>query len=219
MSRKEKQFHYIYKTVDTRNGNFYIGMHSTDDPNDGYIGSGDRLKKLIYKHGKEIFKMEILEFLPDRKSLKIREAELVNSELLKEEKCMNLKPGGYGGLNNEEHRKKFFEAAKKDAPNRGMKGQISLRKKIKEDPNFKEKYYKKQLEAISKFHKSGKAKYGTFTGKKHKEESKKKMSQRKMGENNPQYGMMWITNEKESKRIKKYEQIPSGWRKGRKIGL
>jgi len=68
MPRKVKKYHFIYKTTDTRNGNFYVGMHSTNDLNDGYVGSGDRLKKLIYKYGKDIFNIEILEFLPDRKS-------------------------------------------------------------------------------------------------------------------------------------------------------
>jgi rhamnose utilization protein RhaD (predicted bifunctional aldolase and dehydrogenase) len=35
-------------------------MHSTENLKDGYVGSGTRLKHLIYKHGKEIFNMEIL---------------------------------------------------------------------------------------------------------------------------------------------------------------
>jgi hypothetical protein len=90
MSQKQKKYHFIYKTTDTRNGNFYIGMHSTENLKDGYVGSGTRLKHLIYKHGKEIFNMEILEFLPNRKSLKEREIEIVNSDLLLEKKCMNL---------------------------------------------------------------------------------------------------------------------------------
>ena len=55
MSHLQKKYHFIYKTTDTRNGNFYIGMHSTKNLNDGYIGSGTRLKHLIYKHGKEIY--------------------------------------------------------------------------------------------------------------------------------------------------------------------
>ena len=111
MSQKQKKYHFIYKTTDTRNGNFYIGMHSTENLKDGYVGSGTRLKHLIYKHGKEIFNMEILEFLPDRMSLKEREIEIVNSDLLLEEKCMNLKPGGYGGFNNETHQFNCSQAA------------------------------------------------------------------------------------------------------------
>ena len=73
MSRKQKQYHFIYKTTDTRNGNFYIGMHSTDNLNDGYVGSGLRIKNLKYKHGVEIFTVEKLEFFKNRESLKNRE--------------------------------------------------------------------------------------------------------------------------------------------------
>jgi hypothetical protein len=36
------------------------------------------------------------------------------------------------------------------------------------------------------------------------------------GENNSQYGTIWITNEVESKKIKKDEKTPDGWRRGRK---
>ena len=35
------------------------------------------------------------------------------------------------------------------------------------------------------------------------------------GNKNSQYGMMWITNLKISKRIKKTDTIPEGWVKGR----
>lgn len=72
-------------------------MHSTDSLEDGYIGSGTRLWHSIKKHGRESFSIEILEFLPDRESLKKREAELVNEELIIDQLCMNLKVGGEGG--------------------------------------------------------------------------------------------------------------------------
>ena len=81
MSRKEKQYHYIYKTTNIVNGKFYIGIHSTNDLNDGYIGSGKRLWYSINKYGKEIFKCEILEYFSDRESLYKKERELVNEEL------------------------------------------------------------------------------------------------------------------------------------------
>ena len=35
------------------NGKYYVGKHSTNNLNDGYIGSGDRLRKSVKKYGKE----------------------------------------------------------------------------------------------------------------------------------------------------------------------
>jgi hypothetical protein len=72
-------------------------MHSTDDLEDGYVGSGTRLWHSIKKHGRENFKMEILEFCSDRELLKKREAELITEEMLKDPLCMNLRTGGEGG--------------------------------------------------------------------------------------------------------------------------
>ena len=113
MPRKQHTYHYIYKTTNLVNDKFYIGMHSTSNLEDGYIGSGKRLWYSIKKYGRENFKMEILEFLPDRNSLKEREREIVNSDLVKEELCMNLQIGGGGGLTTSEHRKKFQEEGRK----------------------------------------------------------------------------------------------------------
>ncbi len=73
-----RKHHYIYKiTRNDGSGKYYIGMHSTDNLDDGYFGSGQILWHSIKKHGKEIHSIEILEFLTDRESLKKRERELV----------------------------------------------------------------------------------------------------------------------------------------------
>ena len=47
MVRKEKQYHFIYKTINLISGKYYIGMHSTDDLEDGYMGSGNCLRLAI----------------------------------------------------------------------------------------------------------------------------------------------------------------------------
>lgn len=71
-------------------------MHSTDDLNDGYIGSGTRLWKSINKHGKENHVMEILEYYPDREALSKREEVLITFDVLNDIQCMNLRTGGTG---------------------------------------------------------------------------------------------------------------------------
>jgi len=34
------KFYYLYKIVNNINGKYYYGVHSTDDLEDGYAGSG-----------------------------------------------------------------------------------------------------------------------------------------------------------------------------------
>jgi hypothetical protein len=97
MPRKPKKYHYIYKTTNILTNKFYIGMHSTDDLNDGYMGSGKRIKYSIRKYGKENHLVEIMEILSDQKTLIDREIELVNECLLHDPLCLNLKLGGVGG--------------------------------------------------------------------------------------------------------------------------
>ena len=91
---RQRKYHFIYKTTNLINNKYYIGMHSTDNLDDGYIGSGSRLWRSIQYYGKENFKVEILEFLNDRTSLKTREREIVNEEAIKDPMCMNLALGG-----------------------------------------------------------------------------------------------------------------------------
>ena len=98
MPRKEKKFHFIYKTTNTVTGKYYIGMHSTNDLEDGYLGSGKRLRYSIRKHGVENHKRLILEFFDTRQELAAKEREVVDLDLIAKEECMNLREGGEGGL-------------------------------------------------------------------------------------------------------------------------
>ena len=91
-----RKYHIIYKTTCLVTGRYYIGMHSTDDLEDGYIGSGQVLWKSIKKYGKEQHTFVILEHHPSRERLALREEELVNPDTLKDPLCMNLRTGGTG---------------------------------------------------------------------------------------------------------------------------
>ena len=213
MARKEKNFHYIYKTTNTKNGKYYIGMHSTNDLEDGYMGSGKIVRNSIRKHGKEFHTKEILEFLDNRNSLVKREKEIVNESLLKDPLCMNLKHGGEGGgkIYSSEHLKKFT-----------ISGSLATHKKIKEDPSSWIEACKDNSKKISKklkkMFESGELK-PQFLGKKHSEETILLMKEKKkgygIGESNSQFGTIWITNGIENKKIKKTDIIPEGWRNGR----
>lgn len=89
-------------------------MHSTSDLSDRYIGSGKELRNFVRYWGRHNHSLEIIEYLPDRKSLIDRERQIVNEELLKDPKCMNIALGGEGGggFINESHVKKCCEAGR-----------------------------------------------------------------------------------------------------------
>lgn len=211
MPRKEKKYHFIYKTTNLLSGRYYIGMHSTDDLDDGYLGSGNRLRLAIQKHGKENFKREILEFVKDRKTLAERESEVVNLDLIAKEECMNLVVGG-GGFMLDEHHYRCSKAG----------GKVHA-DKMKNNEEYRNKVIERAKKNLKKYMDSGVHNYNTFEGKKHSEETKKKMSESSKGmgkgELNSQYGTCWITKDGENKKIKKEvldQYIEKGWVKGRK---
>lgn len=89
-----KQYHYLYKITNLINNKIYIGIHSTDNLDDGYFGSGQALKRAIKKYGKENFKKEILEWFDWKCEALQREAEIVNEEFIKRTDVYNLMAGG-----------------------------------------------------------------------------------------------------------------------------
>lgn len=196
---KNKKYHFIYKTINLINGKYYVGMHSTSNLKDGYLGSGKRIKYSIAKYGKENFKFEILEFFDTRQELVKREEELINIDLLKDSNCLNLHKGG----------KSSFD---------------SLHAKRKIDAEYDRNWRNLQCQKMKKLHEDGKVKRCDWNGKKHSEETKKLMSDSSKGTNlgikNGQYGTCWITMNNENKKIKKEElenYLNDGWIKGRMV--
>lgn len=94
---KQKKYHYIYRTTCKITGKFYVGMHSTDNLEDGYLGSGKILGYSRNKYGDENHAKEIVEYCSSRNELKRREKEIVNEDLLADPLNINLKYGGEGG--------------------------------------------------------------------------------------------------------------------------
>ena len=210
----------VYKITNIINQKTYIGAHKTDFLDDDYYGSGHLIRRAIKKHGIKNFKKEILAVFDNEKDMFELEKKLVNEDFIQRKDTYNISIGGNGG-------------------NKLPKGHFT------QDKDY--------LRSISPFH-EGSPYYGTvknghkaanrrylelceehggrwydtpaFTGKKHTEETKRKMSASHKGKHdgkkNSQYGTCWIYSdvEQRSAKIKRDEldkYIKSGWKKGRKV--
>lgn len=222
-----RKYHFIYKTTCKVNGKFYYGMHSTDDLNDGYIGSGTHLWHAIKKYGRENFSIEILEFLPDRESLKKREAELITEDLLKDPMCMNLTLGGHGG---------FYAALQKILETRcnlnspkflEYKASGRLRKnalraaKLQTPEGCSKKSRKVWVDHREKMKEASLAGIKKMASAEVIEKRKRKFEEigHQQGEKNSSFGTVWIKHESHgSKKIKQHElesHLDQGWSRGR----
>jgi hypothetical protein len=205
---KENKYYLVYKTTNLRNGKFYIGVHETHNLDDGYLGSGKVLRNSVYFHGKENFKREILEFCENKTSMYQKEKELITEKLINNPKCMNLVAGGIGFIDDEKHRKI------------SQLGGNATSLKLKNDPEFRKRHQKFASDKMKKQHQLGKITPPDWTGRKHSEESKRKIglsnSVKQSGVNNSQFGTCWITNGVDNKKIIKGNNIPNGWKLGRK---
>jgi len=179
-------YHFVYKVTNKINNKIYIGVHSTNNLDDGYIGCGchsnsirntntrSPLPKAFLKYGIENFTLKILEFFNNRKEAYKNESELVNDEWVKNPNTYNITKGGRGGFR--------YDKSGKNNPNYG--------KHLSDD--IKEKISK----SVSEAHKKGKFTYKPLSqetknkisrankGKKRSEEEKKKRSLQFLGNKN-----------------------------------
>jgi hypothetical protein len=192
-SIKLKKFHFIYKTTNLLNNKFYIGMHSTSNLKDGYLGSGKSLRYAIRKYGEENFKIEIIEWCKNREILIQKEKEIITEEYVNDVNCYNMKLGGSGGFINQKHQFKCSQAAG-----------IKHRERMLNDEEYRKKISQQTSESNKRRYVRGDIKSwkDTFnwTGKKHSE-----------------FGTCWVTNGTENKKIKPTElesYLNNGWKKG-----
>lgn len=202
-----KKYHFIYKTTNIVTNTYYIGMHSTNNLDDGYLGSGLRLTRSVNKHGVENHVRVIIEFANDREGLKKRESEIVNSNEITKAKCMNLVIGGQGFSTGSAQRAcKIMQLKYKDKLSEwGRSGGRANYEKNGISQKWRDKSY-------------------DWTGKKHSKSTKDKISASNKGTqtgvNNSQYGTCWITKNHVNKKINTLglgTYIESGWIKGRTL--
>lgn len=105
--------YYLYQVTNTINGKIYIGVHRTNNLEDGYMGSGTLLNRAINKHGVENFKKDILHYFENIEELFKKEREIVNESFLAREDVYNLRIGGDGGFDYiNSNKEKYTELAR-----------------------------------------------------------------------------------------------------------
>lgn len=175
----EKKYNYLYKITNLLNNKFYIGIHSTDDLDDNYYGSGLLINKAIDKYGIENFTKEILYFVSTREDLLDLERFIIDDKFINRKDTYNIQLGGNGGCSDE---------IKEKISNK-LKGRVfseEHRKKLSEVghkrvyPPMSEETKQKisnSLKGISK----NKGRVSSFKGKHHSEESKMKIRNSRLG--------------------------------------
>lgn len=208
--------HYIvYKITNKLNGKFYVGVHTTENIDDGYMGSGTYLRRAIRKHGVENFKKEILFVLDSEEEMYVKEAEIVNEEFLMTENTYNLRIGGFGCLNSQRQLDPNFDKKAKDKQRELGVGIFN--------PDVRKKARQKCIELGLGFMSTEKRAEGVAKAASAEVNAKRKETMRlnnhSIGKNNSQYGTRWIYSptEKISKKIQKNQPLPDGWLEGRKM--
>lgn len=170
-----KTYNYIYKITNQINGKIYIGKHSTDNLDDGYMGSGILICKAEKKYGLENFTKEYLAFCDTEEKLNWFEKFYIK-KFNARQVGYNLTDGGDGILgikHTEETRKKMSESQKANY--------------IKENhPNFGKHLSEETKEKLSEA-KKGKIRSeetkqkisDAMKGKHHSEDTKQKMRKQK----------------------------------------
>lgn len=124
----KKKYNYLYKITHLKSDRIYIGIHSTDNIDDGYFGCGifhkngewkklnrgkyygtHHIRNAFVKYGKNAFKREIINYFDSREAALKEEKEIVNEEFINDKKTFNNRVGGLGGNFSKEVRKKISE--------------------------------------------------------------------------------------------------------------
>ena len=201
-------YYLVYKVTNKVNNKIYVGVHKTENIDDGYMGSGKILRRAIDKHGIDNFIKEILFEASTAEEMFEKEKEFV--EVGKH--TYNIKKGGDGGwdyINNSLYANGRDEVWKRNFS-------LARRGKCcgKDNCNFGKPLPDEVKRKISQ-HKIGKQ---YFLGKHHSDETKFKIGLSRRGVESGPNGRCWITKDKINKQTKVGELnncLTLGWVKGR----
>ena len=155
-------YYTVYKTTNTTNGKIYIGMHQTENLDDGYMGSGKYLKRALKKYGSQQFTKEILFVFDTFDEMKTKEREIVDEAFVNRDDTYNLNIGGEGG---------WYRANQVSTPvqkkTASKLGAIARAENAKLDPHYYDAARVRFRQISIAWNNSGLANHATFTGKKH----------------------------------------------------
>lgn len=207
---------YLYQITNLINNKIYVGVHKTNNIDDGYMGSGKVIVSAIKKYGIENFRKDILEFFDTYDLVLQKETEIVTEEFLQRPDVYNLRKGGSGGFDYINKtglasvgRVKGYNNRTKESYAKmsegGKKGAASLNISGNRTPGNASRADYARLHTQTKDAKIKRKK--TLAEINHQQ-----------GTKNSQFGKCWITDGIESKKIKKEElekYVSEGWRQGR----
>lgn len=173
------KYYYFYCITNNLNGKVYYGVHSTNNLDDGYMGSGKALRSAIKTHKIENFSKEIIKFFDTEEEMYDYERSFVNSELVNSKSCYNIAEGGHGGnimihLNEEqiaEWKNKISESNKGNPGPKGVTRSKETRQKLSD---ARHKLYEEHPELRLKLSIAHKGKPSPLKGRKWSEEQRVK---------------------------------------------
>lgn len=169
-------FRFIYKTTNTTNGMYYIGMHRTDNIDDRYLGSGVALLKALNPDNRGDFYREILEYADSDEELRSLERAHVTPSVVADTMSYNLMVGGCGRVS-------YGEACNFSEEGLERLRESGRRYVGENNPFFGRVHTQYTITLLSRNQSERTGELNQFYGKSHTEESKQKMSYTKMGKN------------------------------------
>ena len=129
------KFYYTYKITLLKGslaGHYYFGQHRTYNLNDGYAGSGRKIKNYYEKYGKiehQTYIKEIIAFYNNEDELNQAEKDLIGDKYKTDKLCLNLISGGMEANKSEETKKLISEKLKGHKVSKETRNKISERTK------------------------------------------------------------------------------------------
>lgn len=173
-------YYEIYKITNLTNGKMYIGQHTTDNLDDGYMGSGVLITKAINKYGVENFRKEWLMFCEDHDELNYMERVYVDQTWIDRSDTYNLQTGG-------EQRTRLSECSIKKI-SQSLKGKTPWNKGLAWSDEIKLKFSKSHF-GLKRSLESKRKQSNSLNGHNVSESTRKKISEKQFRRPVAQYSL------------------------------